>query len=69
VKTRNGYLRKKEAEEAKNGAARAKVDQDFVKTISKKESVIGKKIAKEQARQKKATDRVTKNQIKRGAGK
>jgi hypothetical protein len=69
MKTRNGYLRKKEAQEAKKQAASSKADQDLVKTVSKKESVIGKKIAKEQTRQQKATDRVTKNQAKRGQGK
>jgi len=69
MKTRNGYLKKKEAQEMKNTSASEKANEKLSKAISKKEAVIGKKIAKQQAHQKKAVDRVTKNQIKRGAGK
>jgi len=69
MKTRDGFLKKKEAQEAKNGAAIAKADQKLVKAVVKKEGVIGKKITKEQAHQKKSVDRVIKEQNKRGRGK
>lgn len=69
MKTRDGFLKKKEAQEAKNGAAIAKADQGLVKAVIKKEAAIGKKTTKQQAHQQKATDRVTKEQVKRGRGK
>lgn len=69
MKTRDGFIRKKEAEEAKNQSASSKADQKLVKAVVKKEGVIGKKTAKQQAHQKKAVDRVTKEQNKRGSGR
>ena len=69
MKTRNGFIRKKEAEEAKNKKASSKADQNLSKAVSKKEASIGKKTTKEQAHQQKAVDRVTKEQNKRGRGK
>lgn len=66
---RDKFFEERAKEEAKNGAAIAKADQGLVKAVIKKEAAIGKKTTKQQAHQQKATDRVTKEQVKRGRGK
>jgi len=66
---RDKFFEERAKEEAKKQAASSKADQNLVKAVIKKETTIGKKITKEQARQQKAADRVTKDQVKRGRGK